>query len=65
MDTTEQKLLPLFVMARRLRVPGKWLRAEAESGRIPCLIAGRQILFNPSIVESLLVERASRKEAQQ
>jgi hypothetical protein len=63
MDTTENKLLPLFAMARRLHVPNNWLRAEAESGRIPCLIAGQQILFNPSIVEPLLIERASRKEA--
>ena len=59
MDTEQTKLLPLFAMARRLHVPNKWLRAEAESGRIPCLIANRQILFNPAIVEPLIVERAS------
>jgi hypothetical protein len=62
MDTKEPKLLPLYAMARRLHVPNNWLRAEAEAGRIPCLIAGRQILFNPAIVESLIVERASGRE---
>jgi len=56
----QPKLLPLFAMARRLHVPNNWLRAEAEAGRIPCLIAGRQLLFNPEIVEPLLVERASK-----
>ena len=59
-DLKQPKLLPLFAMARRLHVPNKWLRQEAESGRIPCLAAGRQILFNPEVVESLLVERASK-----
>jgi len=64
MDTKEPKLLPLFAMARRLHVPNKWLRIEAEAGRLPCLIAGSQILFNPTIVEPLIIERAScRKEA--
>lgn len=47
-------------MARRLHVTNCWLRTEAEAGRIPCLIAGRQILFNPIIVEKLIVERASK-----
>jgi len=59
METTENKLLPLFAMARRLHVPNKWLRTEAEAGRLPCLIAGKQILFNPAIVEPLIIERAS------
>lgn len=61
MSDEESKLLPSFVMARRLHVPNKWLRAEAEAGRLPCLIAGKQILFNPAIVEPLIIERASRE----
>jgi hypothetical protein len=45
-------------MARRLRVPTLWLRAEAEAGRLPCLKAGRVLLFDPETVERVLVERA-------
>jgi hypothetical protein len=59
MSNEQPKLLPLYAMARQLHVSNKWLRAEAEAGRIPCLQADRQILFNPSVVEPLLVERAS------
>ncbi len=54
------KLLPLYAVARRLHVPQNWLRAEAEAGNIPHLKAGRAILFNPDIVEKLLIERASK-----
>jgi len=55
----ETNLLPVGPMARRIRVSVAWLRGEAEAGRIPCLIADRQILFNPPIVERVLLERAS------
>jgi hypothetical protein len=54
------KLLPLCAMARRLYVSNKWLRSEAEAGRIPHLKAGKAILFNPDVVEQLLIERASK-----
>lgn len=60
MDTNSPppKLLPLPAMARRLYVTQKWLRAEAEAGRIPSLNAGGRILFEPFTVETLLAERA-------
>lgn len=45
-------------MARRLRVPVRWLRSEAEAGRVPCLRAERAILFDPEAVERVLLERA-------
>jgi hypothetical protein len=54
------KLLPLCAMARRLYVSNKWLRNEAEAGRIPHLKAGKALLFNPDVVERLLVKRASK-----
>jgi hypothetical protein len=53
-------LLPVTVVARRLRVPSSWLRAEAESGRIPCLRAGKQFLCDLGTVEGALLERARR-----
>jgi hypothetical protein len=60
----KHKILPLYAVARRLHVPQKWLRAEAEADRIPHLKAGKTILLNPHVVEKLLVERASKRGTQ-
>jgi hypothetical protein len=57
METTT-RLLPLNVVARRLRVPVRWLRSEAEAGRIPCLRAQNQFLCDLVAVEAVLLERA-------
>ena len=54
------KLLTLGAMARRLGVETKWLRREAEVGILPHVKAGKTLLFNPDVVEQILVERASR-----
>ena len=56
------KLLPLALMARRLRVSVRWLREEAEAGRVPALSAERQMLFNPDAVEHALSERAAQPQ---
>ena len=45
-------------MARRVRVPVRWLRAEAEAGRVPCLKADKAILFDAAEVERVLLKRA-------
>jgi hypothetical protein len=45
-------------MARRLRVTVKWIKAEADAGRLPCVKADRTYLFDPEAVEAVLVERA-------
>jgi hypothetical protein len=52
------KPIPDSVMARRLRVPVSWLRAEAAAGRLPCVQAGDRFLFDGELVERLLLERA-------
>jgi hypothetical protein len=44
-------------MARRLRVPATWLRAEAEAGRIPHLRAGSALPFDPEVVERIVFDR--------
>jgi hypothetical protein len=54
----QPKLLPAGPTARRLRVPVSWLRGEAEAGRVPCLQAGKVLLFSPETVERVLLERA-------
>jgi hypothetical protein len=51
-------LLTLSLMARRLRVPVKWLRSEAQAGRIPALDAGGRFLFHAPSVERALLSRA-------
>jgi hypothetical protein len=53
------RLMSLYRLALHLRLPREWLRAEAESGRIPCLRAGRRLLFSPEAVERVLAERAA------
>ena len=53
------RLHPLPAMARRLRVPARWLRREAEAGRLPHLRAGAQFLFNAEAVENMLADRAA------
>jgi hypothetical protein len=52
-----KKPLYLVAMARRLRVPATWLRAEAYAGRIPHLRAGRALLFDPEVVERVVLDR--------
>lgn len=58
-----KKPLYLGAMARRLRVPAKWLRAEAEAGRIPHLRAGNVLLFDPEAVERIVFERLRQADA--
>ena len=55
----EKNNTPLYLgaMARRLRVPAKWLRAEAEAWRLPHLRAGSVLLFDPEAVERIVYER--------
>lgn len=58
MDRPARSLLPLNIVARRLRVPVRWLQAEADAGRVPCLRAGNVFICDPDAVESALLERA-------
>jgi hypothetical protein len=48
-------------MARSLGVPVKWLRAEAQAGRIPGLRADTTWLFDADLVERVLAERARQE----
>ena len=57
METERPKLQPIGPTARYLRVPVKWLRAEAEAGRVPCLRADSRFLFDPQFVERALLKR--------
>lgn len=57
-------VLPLNRMARRVGVPAKWLKAEAEAGRIPHVKAGKRYIFNAAAVARVLAERADRIESE-
>ena len=46
-------------LARRWRVAARWIRQEADQGRLPGVRAGAQWLFNLEVVEHLLAERAA------
>jgi len=55
MSETQERgrnLLPLRRMAARLGVPSRWLREQAESGKIPGLRAGNRWLFVPDVTEA-------------
>lgn len=60
MQPEKNDLVTLSQLARRLRVPAIWLRAQADSGALPHVKAGHQRLFNAGVVERLLAERAAR-----
>lgn len=59
METTTTRLVTVRGLADRLKLPAAWLRTEAEAGRIPSLRAGRRLLFNPTAVERVLLNRAA------
>ena len=55
-----RRLVTASTMARRLRVTLRWLRSEAEAGRLPCIRAEKQLLFDADVVERVLLERAGQ-----
>jgi hypothetical protein len=54
------ELLTLARMARRLGVAAQWLRAQADTGQVPCLRAGTRYLSSPAAVADALAVMASR-----
>ena len=53
-------LLSLSRMARQLGVPQKWLREQADDGKVPCLKAGNRYLFTPLTVQETVAIIAAR-----
>lgn len=54
----QAKLLNAGRTARLFRVPLRWLKAEADAGRMPHLRAENVYLFDPEVVERELMRRA-------
>jgi len=58
------ELLLLRRAARQLGVPAKWLRVEADAGRVPHLRAGGRYLFDLPALTHALAERAGRNDTE-
>jgi hypothetical protein len=56
------EVLSLHRAARRIGVTSRWLRAEADAGRVPCLRAGNRYLFDLEAVGRELSRRAAASE---
>lgn len=61
--TQPEPFVSLLTAAQSLGVPAAWLKSEAKAGRVPHLRAGRRLLFNPVLVERVLLERSKCEEA--
>ena len=59
------QLLQANTMARRLHVTLRWLKDEADAGRLPHIKAGDRYLFNTEAVDLALLERAKTVPAVQ
>ena len=51
MSNEPPDLVGVAALARRLKIPAAWLKAETAAGRIPHLKAGRRLLFNLDAVK--------------
>ena len=49
--------IPLVQTAKILGLPRDWLTREAEAGRIPHIIIGRQTYFNWKVVAECIITR--------
>lgn len=54
----KDELVHISQMARMLKVSVRWLREETDAGRIPHLSAGKDTLYAPDAVRTVLVKRA-------
>jgi len=57
----DDKLLSLPRMARRLGVTQRWLREQADAGRVPHLRADKRYLFAVHAVQAELAKQAAEK----
>lgn len=55
----DKPFVTLADLAISTGLPIKWLKAEAEAGRIPFLLVGKRKVFNPARVERALAERSA------
>jgi len=63
MHQLQKNLIGLGPLSTRLGVSMRWLKCEAQNGRVPHVRAGRRFLFNAAAVETALAERAAIESA--
>lgn len=54
-----QSPIGIAELARRLKLPIRWLKDEARGGRLPHITVGRRMLFNEQAVRAVLAKRAA------
>lgn len=59
MEVAQDRLVDLHELAELLELPRRWLKIEAEEGRIPSLKVNREYMFNAIAVRDALFKRAS------
>jgi excisionase family DNA binding protein len=62
MEKINQQLLSLPALADVLKLPERWLKHEADAGRIPHLKIGKRYRFNRETVVAVLAQRAAESE---
>ena len=60
MDNGNLQLLSLPALADALKLPERWIKAEADAGRIPHLRIGKRYRFNRDAVVAVLAQRAAQ-----
>ncbi len=53
------KLYHIIGLAAELKLPAKWLKEQAQTGKIPCLKVGRKMLFSLEAVKQALLDLAA------
>jgi hypothetical protein len=51
------QFLKLHQLCRVTNLPAAWLKREADAGRLPCIRAGRQRMFDLAAVLKSLADR--------
>lgn len=61
MEVAQDRLVDLHDLAELLELPLRWLKIEAEQGRIPSLKVNREYMFNAIAVRDALFARAAQQ----
>lgn len=61
MNNTNNKLITIVPLAKRLGVSVEFLRLEIKQGNIPYINAGKNFLFNFNAVKNALIKMAANQ----
>ena len=64
MSKEHDNLVDICDLALRIGVSASWIQKEVRAKRLPCIKAGRTLLFSEQAVRDTLLERAGRKAHQ-